>query len=491
MKKISIEIGIITLLLAIFCFVSRIAVGNTLTVYFGNEAGYFAPTNGWIDIPEDMHIMLSRAGVVEAEKVKIKKDYIAIKVSAIAPGQTEISLVDENGEDISRSLMFLIVKDNMTVFNEVTRDFTGLVFYIIATGILYAAVCIILLRWFFKSNITDVYSYNAIFVVGLSILTGGSAMSVLHSLIILFINPYYFGVSNALQSIAAGATRSMIYLTPFMLVFSVAMIISNIELLRHESRRVRNVLGLLIPLALILGEAFVLFILTRDHTGSFEEIRFIIAISYVLCAIYLYFECILIASIICAVRAVRHKPAYDKDYILILGCAFRKDGTLTPLLKGRCDRAIEFWKEQKEKTGKEAVIIPSGGQGKDESMPEAEAMARYILSKGIPEECVMKEDQSKNTYQNMEFSKKLIDGKNPDAKVIFSTTNYHVFRSGLWSNLAGLHAEGIGGKTKWWFWPNAFMRECIGLVANRVKMEVFLLIIVMATYVALTYLTMN
>ena len=53
----------------------------------------------------------------------------------------------------NKGLMFATLEDSENyeapegiVINEATRDFTGLVFYIIATGILYAAVCIILLK---------------------------------------------------------------------------------------------------------------------------------------------------------------------------------------------------------------------------------------------------------------------------------------------------------------------------------------------------------
>jgi uncharacterized SAM-binding protein YcdF (DUF218 family) len=110
------------------------------------------------------------------------------------------------------------------------------------------------------------------------------------------------------------------------------------------------------------------------------------------------------------------------------------------------------------------------------------------LSTGVPKECVLREDQSKNTYQNMEFSKALIEKRSslPDSRVVFATTNYHVFRSGLWAKLAGLDAEGIGGRTKWWFWPNAFMRECAGLMANRIKHEVILFIVLVMICVGLS-----
>ena len=45
---------------------------------------------------------------------------------------------------------------------------------------------------------------------------------------------------------------------------------------------------------------------------------------------------------------------------------------------------------------------------------------------------------------------------------------------------AGLSAEGLGSRTKWWFWPNAFMRETAGLMQKRWKQELlflFLLIV--------------
>ena len=102
-------------------------------------------------------------------------------------------------------------------------------------------------------------------------------------------------------------------------------------------------------------------------------------------------------------------------------------------------------------------------------------MRRYLVSQNVPERAIRMEAQSANTFQNMAFSKKIVDELDPGSKVLFATTNYHVFRSGLWSNLAGLHAEGIGSRTKWWFWPNAFMRECLGLLKKRWKQEIFLL----------------
>jgi uncharacterized SAM-binding protein YcdF (DUF218 family) len=325
----------------------------------------------------------------------------------------------------------------------------------------------------------------------MALFTGAGAIGLIFSIIHYLIDPYGYGIYSAITALSQTASSCMFYMTIPMLIFAIAMIVSNIELLRHERLRFANILGIIIPVSMILGEALLVFLDGMFFMGSFEEYRVRAIIIEVLTTIYVYFECMLAGSVICGIRSVKHKVPFDRDYIIILGCKFRADGSLTPLLQGRCDRAISFWKEQKKTTGKDAILMPSGGQGPDESMPEAEAMARYLLSQGVPESSIVREQESKNTYQNMEFSKKLIDAKNPRAKVAYATTNYHLFRSGLWASLACLNAEGLGGVTKWWFWPNAFMRECVGLMANRVRQEAILLVLTIIICIFLSYLTIN
>lgn len=65
------------------------------------------------------------------------------------------------------------------------------------------------------------------------------------------------------------------------------------------------------------------------------------------------------------------------------------------------------------------------------------------------------------------------------AKVAFSITNYHVFRSGIFAGQAGLKAEGMSSKTKWYFWPNALIREFVGLLVSQ-KIKIIALFLVTA-----------
>ena len=93
-------------------------------------------------------------------------------------------------------------------------------------------------------------------------------------------------------------------------------------------------------------------------------------------------------------------------------------------------------------------------------------MKNYLVSQGIDERLIIEEDKSTSTYENMKFSKEKILAVNPEGKIAFSTTNYHVFRSGVWARRVKMRALGVGAKTKWYFWPNAWVREFIGLMTE-------------------------
>ena len=200
---------------------------------------------------------------------------------------------------------------------------------------------------------------------------------------------------------------------------------------------------------------------------------------------FVYFEAMLLSASICGIIAARKKPSFDRTHIIILGCAIAPDGTPLPLLQGRIDRAVAFAKEQKAKTGRGIVFVPSGGQGSDEIISEAMSMKNHLVSQGIPEEQVLPEDKSVNTQENMRFSLGKIRSDCDSPKMIFSTSGYHVLRSGIISRNEGLDAEGIGCRTKWYFWPNAFVREFVGLLASKLRQHAFWMVLFIAVFAAI------
>ena len=62
-----------------------------------------------------------------------------------------------------------------------------------------------------------------------------------------------------------------------------------------------------------------------------------------------------------------------------------------------------------------------------------------------------------------------------DAKIAFSTTNYHVYRAGAIAQEQGINVEGIGAKTRTYFWINAFIREFIATIVTNIKTHAFMI----------------
>lgn len=340
-----------------------------------------------------------------------------------------------------------------------------------------AAVIVILLRALVLQLRYNPYSYNTIYYIGFSLFLFASLLSHLSVFLYSLRAPAEMVNTQTLFSnLLWSATNYMIFSLPFILLYSIGLIISNLSLIRHEGRRLVNLLGILLAFMLLAGEA-VIFFGNYYASGSQTQVMIHDIIINLLAAFYLYFECMLIGTIIANVIVVRYEPDKDKDFIIILGCGIKKDGTPTPLLKGRVDRAVRFYRQQIKKTGKAPILIPSGGQGPNEVTSECAAMTGYLRSIGIPEEHILGEDRSTSTFENMKFSKEVIRSADPEGKgkIAFSTTNYHVFRSGLMARRVKMRAQGIGARTKWYFWPNAAVREFVGILTeHRLKQALIL-----------------
>lgn len=349
-------------------------------------------------------------------------------------------------------------------------------------------IIICLVRAFTRQIKFNPYSYNTIWYIGFAIFLVSLLIAYLILTIRLITAPDKFLGQNMTQILHAmvNSAQTYIYFTsPFILVFSAALCVSNISLIRHEGRRFVNMLGIIISV-LLIGSAALLILLETNVSGSDLQVKIHELFVNIFASMYLYFECMIIGTIIAHMIAIRYQPSFDKDFIIILGCGIMPDGTPTPLLKGRIDRAIAFARKQKEETGKDIIFIPSGGQGPREVTSECAAMKGYLLKQGIPESRIIEEDKSKNTFENMKFSKIKIDAVKPDAKAVFSTTNYHVFRSGLYASRVGLSAVGIGAKTKWYFWPNASVREFVGLLRDDMLRQGLLLAAIVAYFIVFT-----
>jgi uncharacterized SAM-binding protein YcdF (DUF218 family) len=150
------------------------------------------------------------------------------------------------------------------------------------------------------------------------------------------------------------------------------------------------------------------------------------------------------------------------DFILVLGCGLKQGETVTKLLASRLDRAIR----QYNLGGSKAAFVVSGGKGDNEKVSESYAMKEYLLSKGIPEERIIMEDKSANTFENMKFSKEIMEEIKPDYTCTVVTSNYHVLRAVILAKNMGMDAQGVGGRTALYYLPAGFIREYIAIIFN-------------------------
>ena len=338
----------------------------------------------------------------------------------------------------------------------------------------FVAVIVILITTFFRQLEYNPYSYNVIYYLGFAIFVLFVLAFNVLSTIRVFSDPEGMGVEEILF-VLNGASRNFLILTSvFTIPFSIALSVSNISLIRHEGFRPVNLLGIFLGIFLIGGLVFIL-LYDRYFSGSFAQLMRHEIIMSIVTSLYLYFECMIIGAIVAGLIAAFHEPKPDKDIVIILGCGIRKDGTPTPVLKGRIDRAIAFRENQLKETGKDLVFITSGGKGTDEILSESRCMHNYLIGQGIPEDHIIEEDQSTTTHENMIFSKKKIQEIDPGAHIAFSTTNFHVFRSGLYARREKMRAVGMGAETRWYFWPNAAVREFAGILSeHRLKQAIIL-----------------
>jgi len=202
----------------------------------------------------------------------------------------------------------------------------------------------------------------------------------------------------------------------------------------------------------------------------------------------------IIHYLIATILANFSRPKYNQQYIIVHGSGLI-NGKVPPLLASRVDKAIHFYSKQK-KVFHAPKLILSGGQGNNESISEARAMMEYAIQKGVPEDDILLEDKSDTTFRNMKFSKEIMDndstaGEKP-YNCIFSTSNYHLLRTGIYARAVGLKINGIGSKTALYYLPNALIREYIAyVVMHKRRHMIFVLVCFLFAFVISMILLIN
>lgn len=475
---------ILAVFLAVASYIYILLVGDTYILTF--EMPQMIDENAEItaEVADDS------PGSAEVQGVFSDRNEIYIKLHGVKEGRIYVMLYYEN-EYKEMEVLFVHKTGTITrsdYFGHSTGSFQVRVMWILYLGLVIAVT----IRKYGESVRDNMYQYKNILHLGIIIFLCVILFFQIISLI------HQGGAVDSLYIVMNTLTGVEIFTFPIALVVFILVTISNVKLLKNEGKTWRNMLGVFQGFLMIIASVAPLIIGYFFQTTNLIDVhnwrgfgRFVEMFIENTCGIVIiYAESILAATIVLSLKAAKHLPRFDKDYILIHGCQIKKDGTLTKLLQSRADRAVEFAEMQKEVADKDIIFVPSGGQGSDEVVSEAEAIKNYLMKRGISEDRILLEDKSVNTKANIENAVKLIHERSgEDAKIAFATTNYHVFRTGLYATEAGVRAEGIGSPTKSYFWVNAFVREFIATIYAEKKVHLLVFGVMMVLNIMMVVLT--
>ena len=122
------------------------------------------------------------------------------------------------------------------------------------------------------------------------------------------------------------------------------------------------------------------------------------------------------------------------EVMVIFGCKVDPDGP-SILLQDRLDTALDYLEDHPDTT-----VVVAGGQGDDEHVSEAQAMYDYLVEHGADGDQIIREDQSRNTWQNVNNTLDLFQSGEIDGteRVLLVSSDFHLTRiQMLWNRASG------------------------------------------------------
>ncbi len=118
------------------------------------------------------------------------------------------------------------------------------------------------------------------------------------------------------------------------------------------------------------------------------------------------------------VLASRQDQRESVDAIVVLGAA-QYDGTPSPALQGRLDRALELYD-----LGLAPQIVLTGSKRDGDRFTEAFAGFRYLTEQGVPESALTIVDDGASTYESLAAVRRVLRDDEMD-RVLLVSDSYH------------------------------------------------------------------
>jgi len=288
-----------------------------------------------------------------------------------------------------------------------------------------------------------------------------------------FGNAVLLGLALALGALGvaeklAGAPERPEHLLLLMLLLAVAfgpfliacfLVANGVTMIRRESLRPANLLSL-------LAGAAVFLVIGLDVAAERAEDVKLSLFATVATLVFGYVSFLLVSYVLYAFVYGLLARTGRADFVIVLGSGLRPGGGVPPLLANRLERGREVWAVLDQRQGLDRraddfrpLLIVSGGKGDDERVPEASAMASYLIARGFPADRLVLEDRSRNTEENLVFSKAIMEELRPGARVTVVTSDFHAFRAALLARRFGIRGQVTGARVAGYYRPSAVLRE--------------------------------
>lgn len=220
-------------------------------------------------------------------------------------------------------------------------------------------------------------------------------------------------------------------------------------------------IGMIYPTAFFLLCAFFSAkpqYLTALFCGKFKIISIIASV-----LIGAFVISVLSTVIAMALKANDYPNENDDITVIVLGCQVNNE-TPSIMLNDRISVAYDYLCKNKN-----AKCIASGGQGKNESISEAECIKRGLIERGIDESRIFVEDKSTTTFENLKFSAEIISESGLSKNVAVASDNFHQLRAYIFASRQGLRSYSLGRKTFWVLSGGYWAREVLGIFAALIR----------------------
>lgn len=139
-------------------------------------------------------------------------------------------------------------------------------------------------------------------------------------------------------------------------------------------------------------------------------------------------------------KADMYQGKKHRDVAIVLGYPGLKNGQPSLFMLSRVEKAVQLWKQHHVD-----YLIMSGGAAHND-MIEATMMKEIAVQLGVPKDAIFIETKARNTYQNLLYTKEILD-KYAFHSCLIVTNTWHIKRAQFFVDKFKIDGEMVACRT--------------------------------------------